>query len=54
MRKRKDFFFKRKIKKMNIMQAVSKIKAALNGSKGSRIADLEMMVDFTHTGDFGK
>ena len=35
-------------------QAISKIKIALNGYKGSRIADLPMMVDFTHTGDLGK
>jgi hypothetical protein len=32
-------------------KAVSKVKAALNGYKGCRMDDLDMMVDFTHTGD---
>ena len=36
------------------MQALSKIRIALNGYKGSRISDLGMMIDFTHTGDLGK
>lgn len=36
------------------MQAVSKIRIALNGYKGSRVSDLDMMIDFTHTGDLGR
>ena len=39
--------------KFFFIQAIAKIKVALNGYKGSRIADLPMMVDFTHTGDLG-
>lgn len=32
-------------------KAISKVKAALNGYKDCRKDDLEMMIDFTHTGD---
>ena len=34
-------------------QAIAKVKRALIGNKGSRLADLEMMVNFTHTGELG-
>lgn len=36
-----------------VKQAIAKVRAALNGYKGRRMADLEMMVQFTHTGDLG-
>jgi len=32
-------------------KAISKVRSALNGYKGCRMTDLEMMVEFTHTGD---
>jgi len=32
-------------------KAISKVRSAIQGYNGTRIADLEMMVDFVHTGD---
>ena len=36
-----------------LSQAIAKVRAALNGHNGCRMDDLEMMLEFTHTGDLG-
>jgi hypothetical protein len=36
------------------LQAVTKVKAALHGHQNSRWNDLEMMTEFTHTGEIGE
>ena len=35
----------------DIQQAISKVRAALHGYHNSRWNDLEMMTEFTHTGN---
>ena len=38
--------------KIYIQQAISKVRAALHGYHNSRWNDLEMMTEFTHTGNY--